>query len=111
MTWQTVHEHIVADAFRFKNSSSALDTHHITISTSCAQVHELPRSHSSDNREGTFFHDNILCLSCFCEIEIEHSVYHIYFSCSHYKQLNGALIGTTFVMLAVHEEVALMSSS
>ena len=36
---------------------------------------------------------------------------HIYFLCSHHKQLNGDLKGITFVVLAVHEEVVLMSSS
>ena len=35
----------------------------------------------------------------------------IYFFCSHHKQLNGDLKGITFAMLAVHEQVALMSSS
>ena len=34
----------------------------------------------------------------------------VYFSCSHHKQLNGDLKGITFVVLAVHEQVALMSS-
>ena len=34
----------------------------------------------------------------------------IYFSCSHHKQLNGDLNGIPFVMLAVHAQVALMSS-
>ena len=31
--------------------------------------------------------------------------------CSHHKQLNGNLKGTTFVVLAVYEQVAPMSSS
>ena len=33
------------------------------------------------------------------------------FSCNPHKQLNGDLKGITLVMLAVHEQVALMSSS
>ena len=36
---------------------------------------------------------------------------HIYFSCSHHKQLNGYLEGMTFVMLVAHEEIALISPS
>ena len=36
---------------------------------------------------------------------------HIYFSCSHHKQLNGFLEGMAFVMLVAHEEIALISSS
>ena len=29
--------------------------HDVRLSTSCAQVHELPQSHCGDNREGTLF--------------------------------------------------------
>ena len=36
---------------------------------------------------------------------------YIAFSCSHHKQLNGNLKGIFLVMLAVYEQVALMSSS
>ena len=36
---------------------------------------------------------------------------HIYFFCSRHKQLNGDLKRITFVVLAVHEQVALMSFS
>ena len=36
---------------------------------------------------------------------------HIYLPCSHHKQLNFELKGIIFVMLAVHEQVGLMSSS
>ena len=35
---------------------------------------------------------------------------HISFSCSHHNQLNGDLKGITLVMLAVHEQVVLISS-
>ena len=38
-------------------------------------------------------------------------IYLYYFFCSHHKQLNDDLKGITFMMLAVHEQVALMSSS
>ena len=41
--------------------------------------------------------------SCLCS--------HIYFFCSHHKQLNGHLNGITFVVLIVHEQVPLMSFS
>ena len=43
------------------------------------------------------------CTQCLCS--------HIYFFCSHQKQLNGYLKQITFVMFAVHEHVALISSS
>ena len=43
------------------------------------------------------------CTHCLCS--------HIYFLCSHNKQLNGDLKGITFVVTAVHEQIALMSSS
>ena len=36
---------------------------------------------------------------------------HIPFSYNHHKELNDDLKGITFVMLAVHEQVSLMSSS
>ena len=34
--------------------------------TSCTQVHQLPKSHCSDNREGTLLW--LLYPPCFCEI-------------------------------------------
>ena len=47
----------------------------------------------------------------FQHLDALHRLYsHIYFSCNPQKQLNGDLIGITFVMLAIHEQVALMSS-
>ena len=52
----------------------------------------------------TSFKFNIsFCTHCFCS--------HMYFCCSHHKQLNSDLKGITFVVLAIHEQVAPMSSS
>ena len=48
---------------------------------------------------------NIQTFSTYCLFSL------LYFSYTHYKQLNGDLKGITFVVLAVHEQVALMSSS
>ena len=43
------------------------------------------------------------CIHCLCS--------HIFFSCSHHKQLNDNLKGITSEMLTDHKQLALMSSS
>ena len=79
-TWRTVHEHLVTDAFRSKKSSSAL----FLYAKQTSQKWYLSSHHSTT-----------------CG-DYKRHIYE--------KQLNGDLKGFTFVILAFHEQVALMSS-
>ena len=80
VTWRTIHEHLVTDVFRSRKSSSALLVH----AKQASQKWYLSSHHST---------------ACG---DYKRHIYE--------KQLNGDLKGFTFVMLAFHDQVALMSS-